>query len=311
MKNHDARTSVPARQRRHRVQRTTLAIALAAVAGCGVAACGSSEAPSESSPESSSTSTPAATAGLHLIPNDGHQLAFYVIPGHLPAIVLDAGGGLDASSWSKVAPVLSQQTGSEVITYDRSGEGKSTAVPGPWTAQNAVGDLHAGLAELGVSHNVVLVSHSLAGEIATFYVREYTSSVDGAVLVDASLPTFYTDNEVGRILAASTPMVAAAKNAPSTQATRQLLAEAVDYGPIHRAYHQLTWPQSVPATAIVSAATPYTGVDADWWRQAAATFVNDAPNRRYVTALKSSHDIEIDRPDVIVTAVEAMIKQVN
>ena len=322
MKSHNV---MPVLDRRHHLQRNVLAIALVAVAGSGAAACASAAAAPEPSagsatattatptvnPSVKATPTAKATAGLHMIPNGGHQLAFYVTPGHLPAIVLDAGGGNGASSWNKVAPVLAKQTGSEIITYDRSGEGKSTAVPGPWIAQHAVADLHAGLTALGVGDHIVLVSHSLAAEIATYYVRKYPGDIDGAVLVDASLPTFYTNSEVARIVAATTPLIAEAKKAPSTQATRQLLAEAVNYGPVHSAYHTLTWPQSVPATVIVSADTPYTGADADWWRQAAATFVKDAPNRRYVTALKSSHDIEIDRPDVIITEVETMIKKIQ
>ena len=289
-----------------RLRRCAVAVSLAAVAAGGLAACGSSAATT-----TSATST-APAAGVHLISTNGHKLAFYVTPGHLPAIVLDAGGGLDASAWSKVAPVLAKQTGSEVISYDRAGEGRSEEVAGPWKAQDAVSDLHAGLTSLGVGDHIVLVAHSLAGEIATNYVRQYPGTVDGAVLVDASLPQFYTADEVTRLVTGGAPLVAAAKKAPSTRATRQLIAEATDYGPVHTAYHRLTWPASVPVTAIVSATTPYDGpLDANRWRAAQAAFVKAAPNRTLVTATKSSHDIEIDRPDTIVSATEAMVSQVH
>ena len=119
-----------------------------------------------------------------------HRLAFHVTPGHLPAIVLDAGGGLDSSYWAKLVPQLAKDTGSEVITYDRAGIGASDEVPGPWKVQDAVSDLAAGLRALGATHDVVLVSHSLAGEIATYFVRDNPGWVSGAVLVDASLPVF-------------------------------------------------------------------------------------------------------------------------
>ncbi|MFG2848606.1 alpha/beta fold hydrolase [Kitasatospora sp. NPDC048296] len=247
-----------------------------------------------------------------MITNEGHKLAFYVTPGRLPAIVLDAGGGLDSSYWNKVAPVLTKNTGSEVITYDRTGEGKSDDVPGPWKAQNAADDLAAGLTQLAVTKDVVLVSHSLAGEIATAFVQQHPDRIAGAVLVDANLPQFFTNSETAKLVAANAPQIDALKQAPQTRETRQLLAEADDYGPVHNAYHQLVWPQSIPATAIVSSQTPFpTPDDAQLWHQAQQDFANAAPNRHLVTAENSSHDIPNDRPDVVISAVQDMVNKVR
>lgn len=49
-----------------------------------------------------------------MISNNGHAPAFNVTPGTLPAIVHDAGGGLDSPQWDKVAPVLAEDTGSMI-----------------------------------------------------------------------------------------------------------------------------------------------------------------------------------------------------
>lgn len=291
-----------------RLRNGVLAVAAAALVAGGLAACDTAAA------APSATSSRITTTGpqLHMINNNGHKLAFYVTPGRLPAIVLDAGGGLDASYWQKVAPVLAKDTGSEIITYDRSGEGRSSYVPGPWRAQNAAADLEAGLTQLHATKNVLLVSHSLAGEIATYFVRSHPQSVAGAVLVDANLPQFFTESETARLVAANQQQIDALKGTKLTPATRQLLAEAVDWGPVHAAYHKLTWPRSVPATAIVSARTPFpTAPDAQLWRQAQQEFVNAAPNRNLVVADHSSHDVPIDRPDVVIKAVEAMADQVH
>jgi pimeloyl-ACP methyl ester carboxylesterase len=248
-----------------------------------------------------------------MITNNGHRLAFHVTPGHLPAIVLDAGGGLDSSYWKGIVPTLAKTTGSEIITYDRAGMGASDEVPGPWKVQDAVSDLAAGLQQLGVTHDVVLVSHSEAGEIATYFVNDHPGVVAGAVLVDASLPDFYTPAELARVVAANQEQVAAVAKQPSTKQTRQLLAVAQDYGPAHQAYHQTTWPQDVPAIAIVSAKTPFdtSPPDAQAWRDAQAAFVGHAADRRLVVAAGSSHDVPIDRPDVVVKAVQDMVAEVR
>ncbi|WP_405751003.1 alpha/beta hydrolase [Streptomyces sp. NBC_01411] len=285
--------------------------ALATVVTGALVACGNSTASAADAPARSSRPSATATAGssLHMISNNGHKLAFNVTPGHLPAIVLDAGGGLDSSQWQKIAPALARKTGSEIITYDRSGIGQSDEVVGAWNPQNAASDLEAGLTKLGATHDVVLVSHSQAGEVATYFAKKHPKWVSGAVLVDASLPNFYKDSETARIEAANQAQVAQLDGQVSTKEIRQLLATADNYGPMHHAYHQISWPQSVPATVIASAKTPFdTPADAQLWRDAQTRFAKAAANRSLVVAKGSSHDIPADRPDVVIKAVEAMAK---
>lgn len=308
--------------------RSTVIAAAAAAALTGVlaAGCGHSGASAASRPAAgtSATATAGATSAassgaastLHMITNQGHKLAFHVTPGHLPAIVLDAGGGLDSSYWKNIVPALAKNTGSEIITYDREGMGASDPVPGPWKVQNAVSDLEAGLTSLGVTRDVVLVSHSEAGEIATYFTREHPSQVVGAVLVDASLPQFSTDTEIARVAAATQGQVKAIqalKPKDVTKPDRQLLAVAANYVADQRAYHQQTWPADVPATVIVSAQTPFptSPPDAQAWRAAQAQFAKAAPNRQLVTAAHSSHDIPLDSPDIVEAQVEAMVKTVG
>ncbi|MGH3299601.1 MAG: alpha/beta fold hydrolase [Trebonia sp.] len=291
--------------------------------GCGHSGASAAAHPTASTP-SAATAGAASAAGtgtgtgstLHMITNQGHKLAFHVTPGHLPAIVLDAGGGLDSSYWNKMVPVLAAKTGSEVITYDREGMGQSDPVPGPWKVQNAVSDLEAGLTDLGAARDVILVSHSEAGEIATYFTREHPGQVAGAVLVDASLPQFSTGTEIARVAAATQAQVSAIKALPAksvTQADRQLLAVADGYVADQRAYHQVSWPASVPATVIVSSQTPFptSAPDARAWRAAQAEFAEAAPNRQLVTAARSSHDIPLDRPGLVEAQVEAMVKTVG
>jgi pimeloyl-ACP methyl ester carboxylesterase len=289
------------------------------LAGCGQHSGTSAAARPAANATSAATAGSASAAGsgpgtgstLHMITNQGHTLAFHVTPGHLPAIVLDAGGGLDSSYWKKIVPDLAKKTGAEIITYDRAGMGASDEVPGPWKVQNAVSDLEAGLTNLGATHDVILVSHSEAGEIATYFTREHPGQVAGAVLVDASLPQFSTDTEIARVAAATQAQVReiqALKATSVTKADRQLLAVAPDYVTDQRAYHQVTWPASVPATVIVSSQTPFptSAPDAQAWRAAQAQFAKAAPNRQLVTAAHSSHDIPLDRPDIVEAQVEAM-----
>jgi len=114
-------------------------------------------------------------------------------------------------------------------------------------------------------------------------------------------------------VAAEGPQIGALKGRPSTKANRQLLAVAADYVPVRTAYHQVTWPRNVPAVVIASAKTPLDNspLDAQRWRDAQATFAAGAPNRTLVAAAGSSHDIPIDRPDVVIHAIEGMIAKLG
>jgi len=255
-----------------------------------------------------------ANAGARIPPEtrmlqvNGHRIAFHVTPGHSPTIVLDAGGGLDSTYWTSLLPALSRSTGSKIITYDRAGMGASEAVSGPWSLHGAERDLADGLRRLGATHDVILVAHSMAGEIATAFAERHPQWLAGAVFVDASVPQFYTPEEVQRVTAENKAMISALTHAPSTPATRQLLAYAESFDATSRTFHDMKWPASVPVIAIVSQKTPFDSPqDVSLWKRAQARFANAASNRKLLIAHGSSHDIAHDKPAIILRAIHEMI----
>jgi pimeloyl-ACP methyl ester carboxylesterase len=307
-------------QRASRFRRVAFALVVP-LAVVGVAACGDSSAPTatpagsaaSASANAAGPASSAPAAGPHMISNNGHRLAFYVTPGHSPAIVLDSGGGEDHTQWKDIVPQLSKATGSQIITYDRAGLGDSDEVKGPWDGQAAASDLQAGLRELGVTRNVVLAGHSQAGEVAHYFVLANSGVVSGAVLIDANLPQFFTETENKRLVALNAPQIEQLKKAPSTKANRQLIATADNFGPTHDAFHKVSWPDSVPVSYIVSEKTPFDGSpqDVQRWRDAAAAFVKAGPDRTLVTAEGSSHEIPTDKPALVLKEIEQMAATVG
>ena len=252
----------------------------------------------------------AADVERHMIANGDHTLAFNVIPGANPAIVLDGGGGNDSSYWANFAPDLAQRTGLKVITYDRAGMGASDAVEGPWDLDAATNDLEVGLQALGATEDIILVSHSLAGEIATFLTIKHPSWFKGVVLVDANVPDFYTDDMVTALNAEFAPLITSLKDAPSTPKTRQVVAVAQSFEVVSRAFHNAVWPASVPVILIAAEQTPFgaEGPVADAWRAAHQSFVSGAANRKYVVTTKSAHETMVtDSADAILQAISELI----
>lgn len=299
--------------RRHRsMYRVLSSLAVLTLAAGAATACSSNDSSASSSastsaaPSASAGTGKAAEAKLHMVDNDGHRLAFYAIHGSGSTIVLDSGGGEDSSQWKDIAPKVHAATGATVITYDRAGLGKSDVVPGAWKVQSAVSDLKAGLKQLGITKDVTLVAHSQAGEIANNLAQDDPEMLSGAVLVDANLPQFFTDEQIPRLVAATQPEVDAAKKDPEKPANRQLISTAEGFAEAHQAFHKVVWPTSVPATVMVSEKTPFAGSppDAQHWRGAAASFVEEAPNRTLVTAKGTSHAVPTERPDLVLKAIE-------
>lgn len=259
-------------------------------------------------PASGATSTPTQTAvgAKNIIERDDHSVAFYTTSGTTGTIVLDAGGGSEASYWNELVPMLAEQTGAMIVTYDRTGSGLSDDVDGAFDSAAAAEDLAAGLDNLTLPNGpIVLASHSMAGEIAVALVNAHPKLVSGAVLIDANVPQFFTPEQTARLVAANDQQILDLEVAPRTRQTRQLLAIAEGYGPTHLVYNAMSWPQSIPVNVIVSAETPMPAgsPDAAHWREAQQQFVDAAPNRTLSTADNSSHDVAVDRPDIIETQI--------
>ncbi|MCS7481554.1 alpha/beta fold hydrolase [Umezawaea endophytica] len=296
------------------LRRNTITVTAAALLAASLAACSTPTAASSPSPSTPTSTSAPVEFQTRKVTNAEHDLVFHVVDGKLPALVLDAGGGLSSSYWKDLAPKLAKATGSKVITYDRAGEGESDEVSGPWRVENAVSDLEAGLKELGVTKDVVLVSHSIAGEVATNFVTKNPGWVSGAVLIDANVPDFFTDD----MLTAFEPVIEQQKAdllaKDSTKKNRQLLAVMVDYATVHRTFHKLSWPNDVPVTAIVASETPFVDSPeaAKLWRDAQAHFAQAGPNRKHVVAENTSHEgIVTERPEIITNAIEDVLKTIR
>ena len=117
---------------------------------------------------------------------DGHRTHIYCTGSGSPTIVLEAGAGNDSVVWSGVQPVLSKTT--RVCSYDRAGSGWSDAVPGPRDADHVADELHQLLTQVGVTGPVVLMGHSIGGIYLRDYATRFPQNIDGLVFVDSATP---------------------------------------------------------------------------------------------------------------------------
>ncbi len=123
-----------------------------------------------------------AQAGQRVLLADGRRLNLRCSGDGTPAVILEAGGNADSSTWFRVRPLLAKHT--KVCAYDRAGFGFSDAGPLPRDLDATVADLHALLQAANIGSPVVLVGHSLGSNIVRRYAQAYPQRVAGLVLVD-------------------------------------------------------------------------------------------------------------------------------
>jgi len=116
---------------------------------------------------------------------NGHDMHLYCTGEGSPTLVLEAGGGNDSLTWTKVQPELSKIT--RVCSYDRAGLGWSAPQPPPRDANTIAGELHALLRQAGIQGPIVLMGHSRAGMYIRACNQLYPEQVKGLVFVDSSV----------------------------------------------------------------------------------------------------------------------------
>lgn len=103
-----------------------------------------------------------------------------------PTVILDSGLGDTYISWRKVLPDIAKFT--RVCSYDRAGLGYSDPSSQPRTAKVMAEELHGLLHAAAIAPPYVMVGHSMGGFDVRLFTSLYRSELAALVLVDASHP---------------------------------------------------------------------------------------------------------------------------
>lgn len=226
-----------------------------------------------------------------------------------PTVVLENGLGSGAGGWGFVLPELAERT--RVCAYDRAGIGRSDSAPRR-PVSGYVEELRALLAAAGERPPWVLVGMSLGGTHVRVFTARHPDEVAGLVFVDAYMPDV-------RLPSASRlpPAVAADFQAAFDATTRAIegtepidwttsLAELASSSIAGRPVEVLSVPQELRLVH-EQLDSDLQAVLIDEWE---SWILALSPGRTRITiAERSGHIIQVDRPDLVIAAVERVLAE--
>ncbi|WP_266171314.1 alpha/beta fold hydrolase [Dyella subtropica] len=249
----------------------------------------------------------ADTCSSSLLGIDGNQIWVNKEGAGNVTVVFESGFGNDSGVWSQIAPRI-RAVGTQTFVYDRAGMGKSTIDTAvPYSLDHDVHILRKALTDCGIKGPVVMVGHSYGGAISLLAASE-DQRIKGLVLLDAVVPGVWPKSEVDKNLKMMRAQYA------------EVRAQAPGLAKV-----AIPWAEAMPETAKkvdsirVSATIPIVDIVAEKgqndpestqiWRGAHMAFTANNPHREYLFAAGSSHKVMIDKPDLVVEAIEKMVEK--
>lgn len=229
-----------------------------------------------------------------------YNLHFHIVEGTGTPILFESGGGDDATVWRDILPTLADITHATLITYDRSGFGKSGLDPKSHGIVNGMIALERGLQSLGYGGDVILVGHSFGGFYSTLYAVRHPETVKAVVLIDANITCFYTPERLASTQKSNDEAM------PKLKDTKPgLYYQSSDFSHTVEILRKTTLPSDIPVIDIVSEKTPFSKTaDVQDWRRCHKEF-GDTSHREGIVAYESGHYIFEENPSL---AIDAIVK---
>jgi pimeloyl-ACP methyl ester carboxylesterase len=225
----------------------------------------------------------------------------------------------ESDSWTQVQQSVARFT--HVCAFDRAGRGKSDPAPTPRTSNDMVADLHALLANAGITGPYILVGNSLGGFNARMYTHKYPDEVVGLVLVDSMHPDQFA--RIEQTLPPESPQDPEPLKAFRQSFTRDYKdptknPEGFDQLASHAQGRAITSLGDMPMIVLManefkrSVPNPWLGGQMqNMWQELQMDIARLSSNSKFVSVEDSGHFIQIDQPQAVVDAIRELVEQVR
>lgn len=239
----------------------------------------------------------------HYATIDGHKMYYQIAGSGSPAIIFEAGGGNDHTTWRKVFPAVSKFA--TAFCYDRPGFGLSDPVSTPRTYKQIATELQILLRQAHVNPPYVLVGHSFGGGIIRAFASLFPSEVAGLVFIDPiseNMLKGWPEAEKNKIFASIDSHVHKYASIGEKAEWPYMSNDAKVGFPELQLFKML----NVPSALLIAGKGQFSNwVNnlLDWYR---TTFEKSTEASLQVIPY-STHYIHLDEPEVVVSAIKRII----
>lgn len=261
-----------------------------------------------------------------------------IIQGEGPIVVMDSGiGDGGTAAWFGIEEKIARFA--RVCTFDRPGVGWSETSTNPGSFSQDLDDLRELLRRSNLPPPYILVGHSRGGHNMRLFASLYPTEVAGLVLIDAfNTDTFDDDAPVDQPPAPFKVMHAMrhfglarvfynsiVKNASdSVEPYRiekyvELQSRSKSFDALYQCWQgQSDWADArskmqhlgdLPVT-VISAKRTEKELGWTWWSESQASLAKSVGNNVHVITADCGHHVQIERPDVVVNAIEKLLERV-
>ncbi len=210
-------------------------------------------------------------------------------------IVFESGLGDDYESWYQL---LSLAETNQVIAYNRAGYEPSETATNERSLIKLAEDLHQVILSKSENDKVILVSHSFGGAIARYYAVQHPEMIEALLFVDPSHED-YTEM--------SQEQEDAMVGYFSGEGLLNVASEAEQFIENFQILDQLATLPDVP-TIVLTSIKDREGEDEISWINAHASLGANLTNFTHITTENSGHYIQIDQPELVLEAIDALLE---
>lgn len=235
----------------------------------------------------------------------GYNMRFNIIKGIGTPILFEAGAGNDSSVWKNILYPIYKETKTTLITYDRSGFGKSELNPNQTDDSkfgiiNGVNELEVGLKKLGYDKEIILVSHSYGGLYNLLYASKHPNKIKYMILIDATINSFWTDELLSKHY--SDPL-----QKRDYKKRMGLYYLEKNFKKTAKIMRTINYPINFPIINIYARAPVIKGSEHEninrRWNNTHEKFGNIIPNVKAIIAKGSGHFISQDKPKLVINTI--------
>jgi pimeloyl-ACP methyl ester carboxylesterase len=229
-----------------------------------------------------------------------------VIISDLPSdytIILESGGGRFSDAYEVIQDTLARLTGLRVLSYDRSGFGKSELGPDTLTALDEVGVLKKCLDSLGFQNNYILVGHSYGGFLIQLFTKEYPVLVKGLVLIDPMNVNFVDRFGLDKLNSVTPYFQNPIQN---WEKAGNRMVDNFPYALGKLRGYEL--PVNIPVFLITAGNPPF---ESDLWRKCHEEMVMNSAKHKLIIAKENGHDILTENPGLVLKTIVELVSTIK